>query len=336
LPIDDIARIKLGHLPTPLDEAPRLAAELGLKRLLIKRDDQTGLGLGGNKVRKLEFLMAEAQRQGSDVIMTIGGPQSNHARLTAAAARLMGLDSILFLGGPRFERFDGNLLLDILFDADIRFLPDATVNQMQAAMQETAEELRQAGRKPFVVPFGGSTPHGALGYADAMRELAGQLGDDRNPQIVLAVGSGGTLSGVTLGTKMFLPEARVVGITVARLNVPFEDACSDVATAAAELIGWPEPVTRDCFEIYEDYLGERYGIPTESGNEAIFLAARTEAMVLDPVYTGKAMSGLIDLAQKGILDKDRTTVFLHTGGSPALFANEHCFRKFAQYTEVQI
>lgn len=336
MPIEDIARIRLGHLPTPLDEAPRLAAELGLKKLLIKRDDQTGLGLGGNKVRKLEFLMAEAQKQGADVIMTVGGPQSNHARLTAAAARLMGLDSILFLGGPRFERFDGNLLLDILFDADIRFLPDATVNQMQTAMDETAEELRQAGRKPFVVPFGGSTPHGALGYADAMRELAEQLGDDDDPQIVVAVGSGGTLSGITLGQKMFLPKARVVGITVARLNVPFEEACSEVATAAAELVGWPEPITPDCFEIHTDYLGDRYGIPTEAGNEAIFLAARKEVIVLDPVYTGKAMSGLIDLAEKGVLDRDRTTIFLHTGGSPALFANEHCFRQFAQYTEVNI
>jgi D-cysteine desulfhydrase len=332
--LDDVPRLQLGHLPTPLDDAPRLAKELGLRRLLIKRDDLTGLGLGGNKVRKLEFLLAEALRQESDIILTDGGPQSNHARLTAAAARKIGLDSILFLGGPRFEKFDGNLLLDIVFGAEVRFMPDATVGQMESEMVRAADELREAGRKPFVISIGGSTPIGALGYVEAMRELAGQLGDDDDPQIVLAVGSGGTFAGVTLGTRLFLPKARVIGITVGRSSKPFQQISKHIAEDSAMLIGTNQSFDSESMEIYEDYLGDRYGIPTRVAIEAILLAARTDAIVLDPVYTGKAMSGLIDLAGKGIIDKDRTTIFLHTGGSPALFAYEEYFREFARYFEV--
>jgi len=194
--------------------------------------------------------------------------------------------------------------------------------------------LRAEGRKPFVVPFGGSTPHGALGYTAAVQELAEQLGDDKNPQIVVAVGSGGTLAGLLLGVKLFMPGARVIGITVASSNRGFPIDCSEVANGAAQLAGEKVTVEPDDFEIYKEYLGERYGVPTQAGNEAICLAARTEVMVLDPVYTGKAMAGLIDLAGKGVLDKDRTTVFFHTGGCPALFANEECFRKLAKYKEV--
>lgn len=334
MPLDTFPKIKLGHLPTPLDDAPRLAKELGFRRLLIKRDDQTGLGLGGNKVRKLEYLMAEALRQKCDIILTVGGPQSNHARLTAAAARIMGLDTILFLGGPCFEHFDGNLLLDILFDAEIRYLPDAGVKRIEEAMLRGAEELREMGRRPFVVPFGGSSPHGALGYASAMSELAEQLGDDNEPQIVVAVGSGGTISGVTLGTQMFLPGASVIGIAVGKFDMCFEEVCSNVATDAARLIGQSLTFNSEQFVIDENYVGDKYGIPTDAGNEAILLTARTEAIVLDPVYTGKAMAGLIDLANKGVIDRDRTTVFFHTGGSPALFANEQCFRQMAKYSEV--
>lgn len=332
---DHIPRLQLGTLPTPLDEAPRLAQELGLKRLLIKRDDLTGLGLGGNKVRKLEFLLADALEQGCDVILTDGGPQSNHARLTAAAAAKLGLESILFLGGPRFDSFDGNLLLDIIFGAEIRFMPDATVGQMEAAMAKAADELRQAGRKPYVIPIGGSTPIGALGYVEAMREIADQLGEDRNPQIFVTVGSGGTLGGVVLGAKMFLPEARVIGIAVGRAGKPFQVIAKEVADGAADIIGADVDIDPDQIEVYEDYLGDRYGIPSEAGIKAILLSGKTDGIVLDPVYTGKAMSGLIDFASKGSIDRDRTTIFLHTGGSPALFAYESYFRDYAKYSEVQ-
>lgn len=330
-----ISRIRLGSLPTPLDDARRLANEIGLKRLLIKRDDLTGLGLGGNKVRKLEFMMADAVRRKSDVVLTIGGPQSNHARLTAAAATKLGLDSILFLGGPVVERFDGNLLLDILFQADIRYMAGASVAEMTQAMNNAADELERSGRKPYVVPFGGSTPHGALGYALAIKELASQLEADYNPQIVVAAGSGGTLSGMMLGASLFMPEAKIIGIRVANPGKTFQAICEEVGSGAAELIGEKLDVAERMPEIYDDYLGEAYGVPTEEGNEAIRLAARTEAIVFDPVYTGKAFAGLIDLAHKGVLDPDRTVVFFHTGGCPALFANDACFRGMAKYSELE-
>jgi D-cysteine desulfhydrase family pyridoxal phosphate-dependent enzyme len=332
--LDNIPRLSLGNLPTPLDEAPRLGRDIGLRRLLIKRDDLTGLGLGGNKVRKLEFLLADAVKERADVILTDGGPQSNHARLTAAAARLIGRDSVLFLGGPRFERFDGNLLLDIIFGAEIRYMPDATVGQMEDAMNMAAIEMRIEGKRPYVIPIGGSSPVGALGYVSAIRELAEQLGEDKNPQIFLAVGSGGTLAGVTLGVRLFLPEARVIGISVGKVGKSFQQVAKDVAEGAAELIGEKQTFDTGDIEVSEDYLGKRYGVPSEAGIQAIFRSARTEGIVLDPVYTGKAMSGLIGYAEKGLIDPERTTIFLHTGGSPALFAFEEEFRKYANYREV--
>lgn len=332
--IADIPRLQLGNLPTPLDNAPRLAEKLGLKKLLIKRDDLTGLGFGGNKVRKLEFLMAEAIRQKADVILTDGGPQSNHARLTAAAAKILGKEAILFLGGPKFERFEGNLLLDILFDAEIRYMPNATVAQMEDAMAIAGIDLASSGKRPYVIPIGGSTPMGSLGYVNAIKELAEQLGSEDNPQIVHAVGSGGTLAGVWLGTKLYLPKAKVIGITVGRAHKPFPEIAREVAKGAAELIEEKVDLDPSELEVYEDYIGDRYGVPSDAGIEAILLAARTEGLVLDPVYTGKAMSGLIDLAEKGILDRNRPTVFIHTGGSPALFEFEDHFRKFARYSEI--
>lgn len=332
--LDNIPRIRLGNLPTPLDEAPRLAKELGLKKLLIKRDDLTGLGLGGNKVRKLEFLLADALKQGCDIILTDGGPQSNHARLTAAAAGKLGLESILFLGGPKFESFDGNLLLDIVFNAEIRYMPDATVGQMEAAMAKAADELRAAGRKPYVIPIGGSTPTGTLGYVEAMREMSEQLGEDKNPQIFLAVGSAGTLAGAVLGTKMFLPEARIFGIAVGRAGKPFQMIAKEDAEGAAEIMGVNQEIDPIKIEVYDDYIGPRYGVPSEAAIEAILMSARADGIVLDPVYTGKAMSGLIDFSRKGQIDRDRTTIFLHTGGSPGLFAFEEYFRPYAKYSEI--
>jgi D-cysteine desulfhydrase len=332
--LDTIPRIKLGYLPTPLEEAPRLAEAIGLRRLLIKRDDLTGLALGGNKVRKLEFLMADAIEKGADIVLTDGGPQSNHARLTAAAAKRLGLDCTLILGGPRFTRFEGNLLLDILFDAEIHFMPDANVKPMEAEMAREAKRLAAAGRKPYVIPIGGSSPVGALGYVEAVRELAEQLGDDDSPLIVFAVGSAGTMAGVLAGIKLFLPKASALGISVGRRKKPLQNVAKTVGEAALALLGVEAEFDATAIDINHDYVGGFYGVPSEAGNEAMFLAARTEALVLDPIYTGKAMSGLVDLARTGKLDPDRTTIFLHTGGSPAIFAHEEEFRRFAKYSEV--
>ena len=317
--LNDIPRLKLGYLPTPLDDAPRLAEKIGLDRLFIKRDDLTGLALGGNKVRKLEFLLAEAKLQGADVVITTGAHQSNHARLTAAAAVKLGMCSILFLGGTRPERLQGNLLLDSLLGADIRLLPGVDMEQMKEEMQNTAEELKRAGKKPYIIPVGGSTPLGSLGYVAAMEELAGQLDGETAPQIVLAAGSGGTMAGVLLGARLFLPRSKVVGISVSRTAADFRNVIAGIANGAAELIGVSHRFDPASVDVNDEYLGESYGVPTEAGMKAISLGAQTEALLFDPVYTGKAMSGLIDLVSKGVLARDRTTVFIHTGGIPGLF-----------------
>jgi len=329
--LDEMPRISLTALPTPLEEAPRLAERLGLRKLLIKRDDCTTLGMGGNKVRKLEFLMADALARGANVVMTDGGPQSNHARLTAAAARKVGIERcILFLGGPSFERFEGNLLLDVVLGAEIRFMPDATVPDMESAMEAEAEKLSGEGLKPYVITIGGSSPVGALGYVSAIRELAGQLSDDdKNPLIFVAVGSAGTLAGCSLGVKLFLPEAQVIGISVTGKAWAWQDRAARVATGAAKLLGVDYSFAPPQFRVEDAYYGERYGVPCPAGNAAIIEAAQTEAIILDPVYTGKAMSGLMDMARRKLINTDRTVVFIHTGGGPSLFAFEQVFRGMA-------
>ncbi len=335
--LDDIPRVTLTHLPTPIEEAPRLAAKLGLRKLLVKRDDCTTLTLGGNKARKLEYLMADALAKDADVVLTDGGPQSNHARMTAGAARKVGIERcILFLGGPRFDRFYGNLLLDVILGAKIRFMEDATVKDMEDAMQREAARLRSEGHKPYVIPIGGSSPLGILGYVRAMRELAEQLeAEDRAPYIFTAVGSAGTVSGCALGVRLFLPEAELIGISVARKSKPLREMSAELAKGAASLIQANETFQPDDITINDEYYGERYGVPSEAGNHAILTAAQTEGLILDPVYTGKAMSGLIDMAQRDLIDRDRTVVFMHTGGSPALMAFEDQFRRAAKFEVVE-
>ncbi len=332
--LDSVPRISLTQLPTPLDDAPRLAKKLGCRKIYIKRDDCTTLATGGNKVRKLEFLIADALQKKSDVVLTDGGPQSNHARLTAAACAKAGIkDCVLILGGPRFDRFQGNLLLDIALGANIKFLEDATVRDMEDQMQVEAKKLRSAGRAPYIIPIGGSNPLGALGYVDCMRELADQLGpEDKAPLIFVAVGSAGTLAGCALGVRTFLPDAELVGISVARKAKPLCEEAAKNASGASELLGIDETFTPDDIKVIDDYYGRMYGEPTEGGNNAILMLARNEGIILDPVYTGKAMSGVIDLAQSSKIDTDRTIVFIHTGGAASLFAFEDCFRNKAKYT----
>ncbi len=331
--LDDLPRIRLTQLPTPLDEAPGLAKRLGLRKLLIKRDDCTTLGMGGNKVRKLEFLMADALAKGADVVMTDGGPQSNHARQTAAACCKLGIDRcILVLGGPSFERFSGNLLLDVILGAEIRFITDASVQDMEDAMQAEADKLRAEGHTPYVIPVGGSNEIGSLGYVDAMRELAGQLKDeDKAPVIFCACGSAGTLAGSTLGAKLFLPKAEVIGISVTSTPGLREKAARE-ATKTAQLLGEDLTFEPSDIRFEEGYYGECYGVPSEAGNAAVIEAARSEAIILDPVYTGKAMSGLIDMARRKLIDTDRTVIFLHTGGGAGLFAYEDAFSGQAKMT----
>lgn len=321
--LDTIPRIDLAHFPTPLEEAPRLAREIGLNRLLIKRDDSTSLGSGGNKVRKLEFLMADALAKGADTIMTLGGIQSNHARLTAAAARKVGIPRvILVLGGPWDGLWQGNLMLNIVLGAEMKILKDAGVKEIIAEGDRISQELRKQGHTPYLIPMGGSCPTGALGYVFAMREIAEQLGSDADPLIVTAVGSGGTMAGCVLGTKLFLPKAEVLGVSVAGMAGYTKTHACEVVNETARNLDVNLILSEDDFNINQDYFSPKYAVPSEAGNEAILIAGRTEGIILDPVYTGKAMSGLIDLAHKKAISPDRTVIFIHTGGSPALMGYE--------------
>ncbi len=313
--------VKLANYPTPLNEAQRLADKIGLSKLFIKRDDLTGLAGGGNKARKLEYDFAEIVNGGYDVVLTAGGIQSNHARMTAAAARKLGLDIKLVLGGSDFEMATGNLLLDVLFNAEIRYLVDDDANSsLENEIQKWANELASKGRKPFIIPIGGSTGLGALGYVKAMEELSAQLEND-NVQIIVGVGSCGTFAGIILGAEIFLPNAKVFGISVSRTTEAIKLRTLELIQESTELINFKidDNISVEC---YDDYHNE-YGIITESGKQAINDTANLEGILLDPIYTGKVMAGLIDLTKKNIIDKNIPVVFIHTGGLPILFSFEN-------------
>ena len=331
--LDAVPRVPLAALPTPVRDAPRLAQRLGLARLLVKRDDLTGLAMGGNKARKLEYDLAPAASGELDVVLTVGGTQSNHAVLTAAAARGLGLDVKLVLGGPDVRLRKGNLLLAALYGAETRYLVDDDDDaSLAAAMDEWAGELRARGRRPFLVPLGGSTPHGALGYVQAMRELAAQLGPGAI-QLVAAVGSCGTLAGLALGARLFLPAARVVGISVSREAGPIAVRTAELAAGSARLLGLEPVLGPSEVEVHDAFRGE-YGVATGAGREAILESARLEGLLLDPVYTGKAMAGLFGLARAGLLDPAVPVVFLHTGGLPILFSFDDAWADAASFTRV--
>lgn len=318
---DSIARIPLASLPTPLQQAGRLAAHVGLTELYVKRDDLTGLAGGGNKARKLEYDFAEILRGGYDVVLTAGGIQSNHARMTAAAARKLGLDIKLVLGGANFSAPQGNLLLDVLFDAEIRYLIDDDANDsLTAAMEEWARELSRMGRKPFNIPIGGSTGVGALGYVRAMRELAQQIQRD-DIQIIIGVGSCGTFAGTILGCRLFLPRARVIGVSVSRSAGAIRKRTAEVIREAAGLIDYDDEEDAAPIECYDGYFDE-YGVMTPAGEQAIRTCARLEGILLDPIYTGKVMAGLIDLVANKTIDSRMPVVFIHTGGQPIIFSFE--------------
>jgi D-cysteine desulfhydrase family pyridoxal phosphate-dependent enzyme len=317
--LDTIERIPLAELPTPLQEMPRLGKAIGLPHLLVKRDDLTGLAMGGNKARKLEYEFVEIMKQRCDVVVTVGGQQSNHARMTAAAARKCGIETRLVLGGPLFTGYHGNLLLDVLLGAEIRYLDENDDNDaLAAAMDQWVEELKREGRRPYALPIGGSTGLGALGYVRAMQELATQLGPGP-AQMILPVGSCGTLAGCILGAKLFLPQMRVIGISVSRTFAAIATRTAELIDEGSRIIKGGIAVLPADIECHDRYAQE-YGVMTVEGKKAIQLSAATEGILLDPVYTGKAMAGLIDLAQRKVLDPSLPTVFLHTGGLPGLFA----------------
>lgn len=303
-----MSRIPLAQLPTPLEEAPRLSEVLGA-RILVKRDDLTGLALGGNKARKLEHLVADALAQGCDTLIAAGGAQSNFARMTAAAAARAGMRCHLVLGGDAPERPTGNLVLDRILGATLHFAGSSDWRVLEAGVEKLAHEL---GRTAYPMPIGGATAVGALGYALAADELMSQLADPPD-WVVLADGSGGTHAGLLAALPA---RVKILGVDVARPPVPHRQRIPALAAQTAQLAGRPLPGG----ELHlVDHTGTRYGSVTEECLDAIRLAARTEGLLLDPVYSGKAMAGLRAAVRDGRVSG--TVVFLHTGGAPALFAD---------------
>jgi L-cysteate sulfo-lyase len=321
--IEALPRLRLAKLPTPLDEMPNLARTLDGPRLLVKRDDLTGLAGGGNKARKLEFLMADAVADGADVVLTVGGPQSNHCRQTAAAAAIEGMECHLVLGGDPQPPL-GNLLLDGILGATIHWTPRSQRTQRLA---ELADELRGLGRRPYVIPVGGSTAVGAIGYAAAMFELAKQLADHHThvDHIVFATSSGGTQAGIALGAKLIGFNGRVTAISIDQppdegSAQPFLAGVCREANEAAELLGMELRLTVADFPTNYDYLGGGYGVVGDLERDAIRLFARTEGLLLGPVYTGRAGGALVDMIRRGAFSRDETVLFWHTGDDVALHA----------------
>lgn len=316
------ARIRLAHLPTPLEPLPRLSEELGVD-LWIKRDDCTGLAGGGNKTRKLEFLLGAAFEQEADTLVTQGAVQSNHVRQTAAAAAAHGLACEIILEertGSKAGDYvgNGNVLLDRLFGATIRTVPGGT--DMVAELETTAEAVRARGGKPYVIPGGGSNPVGALGYVDCAREIVVQADemDLEVHRIVTATGSAGTHAGLVAGLAVMGADVPVLGIGVRAPRDRQEANVFKLAEETAALLGQPGRVTREMVVADCDYVGEGYGLIDQGVIDALTLAARLDGIVLDPVYSGKAMKGLIALARAGRF-RGETVVFLHTGGAQGLF-----------------
>jgi D-cysteine desulfhydrase family pyridoxal phosphate-dependent enzyme len=319
--LNKIPRVQVTFLPTPLVELKRLSDVLGGPRIWIKRDDLTGLALGGNKTRKLEFLLGDALSQNCDAVITGGAIQSNHCRQTSAAAAAVGLECHLALGGEQPEFPDGNLLLDYLFGATIHWCGEQRKGER---IPEIAENLRAQGRKPYMIPFGGSNAIGALGFVAAIAELAEQLmaHNTRVDYIVIPSSSGGTHAGMTVGAGMYAPSTQVIGIGIDRGEPgepAYESELAALAREVAEKLGVESRHAASDFQMRYKYLGGGYGVVGDLEREAIQLVAKYEGVLLDPVYSGRAMGGLIDMIRSKEFAPSDTVLFWHTGGTPALF-----------------
>ncbi|RLM17746.1 D-cysteine desulfhydrase [Brenneria alni] len=326
-------RLTLGHFPTPLEALPALSKHLGGPNIYIKRDDATGLATGGNKTRKLEFLLADARLQGADVIITQGATQSNHVRQTIAAAAKLGLKTKILLEkrvtdyGEDYQ-CSGNILLDNLLGGEIvDHLLAGT--DMQQAMETLADDLRKQGANPYVIPGGGSSPVGALGYVACAEELLFQSSQQRLriDHIVHATGSTGTQAGLVTGLTATNSQIPLLGISVRAPREKQEENVFALAQRTWQLLGIAGEVPRHAVQVNSDYVGKGYGIPTEGTLEALTLLAQLEGILLDPVYSGKGMAGLIDLIRKGHFGRDQNIVFIHTGGSAGLFGYRQLFEQ---------
>lgn len=323
-------RIRCGHWPTPLEPMPRLSKHLGGPQLWVKRDDCTGLSTGGNKTRKLEFLLADAMQSKADLVITQGATQSNHARQTAALCAKLGLEChILLEDRTGYEDFDyklnGNVLLDRLHGATVSQRPGGA--DMQAEMEKLADEFRKKGRRPYVIPGGGSNPIGALGYVNAALELTNQLNEMAldATHLVLATGSSGTHAGLIAGLSILNSPLKVVGFGVRAPKEKQEQMVYDLACKTAAMLGHEGIVARESVFADCNYVGPGYGLPTPAMIEAVTLLAQTEGLLFDPVYTGKGLSGMIDWVRQGKFSANDKIIFLHTGGSAALFGYPETF-----------
>jgi len=316
-----LPRFPLTFLPTPVQRLDRLSAFLGGPLILMKRDDLTGLAFGGNKSRKLEFFLGEALASGADTIVTAGAAQSNHCRQTAAGAARAGLRCDLVLGGTPEESRDGNLLLDVLLGANLHW---SGPQRRGERLDEVSASLHSDGRRPYVIPYGGSSALGAIGFVCALFEVSRQLArlKSRIQAIVFPSSSGGTQAGLILGAAAIGLGGTVLGISIdkrERETAPYASEILEIARAAANRLNLRVALGPKDIRLEDRYVGEGYGIVSSLERDAIRLVAQKEGILLDPVYTGRAMGGLIDLIKRGVFDSKGAVLFWHTGGSPALF-----------------
>ncbi|RLW63120.1 MAG: D-cysteine desulfhydrase [gamma proteobacterium symbiont of Stewartia floridana] len=314
------SKVNLGLFPTPITKLSRLSALLDGPQIFMKRDDLSGLALGGNKTRKLEYLFHDAITKGCDTVVTAGAAQSNHCRQTAAAAALLHKGCHLVLGGEPHDRVNGNLLLDKLFGSRLHW---CGAHRKGENIPEIVENLKREGSQPYVIPYGGSNEIGAYGFVHAMAELEMQLDTSAITHIVFASSSGGTHAGMMLGRVLLHKAYRLIGINIDKGKndaIPFDDFIINLANRTSRSINSDHRFTTQDLILNGDYVGEGYGVIGELEREAITLTAENEAILLDPVYTGRAMGGLIDMIRGGEFSKADRVLFWHTGGTPALFA----------------
>lgn len=319
--MNHIPRKKIGFFPTPLSELKRLSLKLNGPDLFIKRDDMTGLAFGGNKTRKLEYLIGDAISKGCDTIITGGAEQSNHCRQTAAASAMCGLECHLVLGGEEPELPTGNLLIDKLFDAKIHWTGEFRKGEK---IPDIAEQLKSKGKKPYIVPYGGSNEIGTTGFVEAIRELTGQLAElkEKITHIIFASSSGGTHAGMMVGKNIYNLNARLIGIEIDKSSddeIPFTDQVLMLANSTADSLNVKRNFGRDDLILVNNYLGDGYGVIGSLERNAIKLLAETEGILVDPVYTGRVFGALVDLIENKYFTREDKVLFWHTGGTPSLF-----------------
>ncbi len=335
---DKWKRIGFIKYPTLFQEMKNLQKAIEAKtRIFFKRDDLTEVGLGGNKNRKLEYVMREAMDSGADTVITWAGLQSNHCRQTLAYARMLGLECHIVLNGRSEEQpcHQGNLLIFDIFGAHIHFQPDEAL--CDETCQTLVEELKARGKKPYYVPIGASNELGSLGYIDCVHEIARQASElgVKLGHIFVASGSAGTQAGTHVGARLYLPGCKVHGVSVSRAAREQADKVTRLSRSLVRFIGADVEISDDEVVVHDEYLGDGYAIPTRAGIDAIRLVGQTQAILLDPVYTGKAMSGMLDLLQKGELDDSDAIAFIHTGGGPAVFHFANYFSALGREADIR-